>query len=412
MIDVSQPFGRRGHVEAILAVKPARAVQNCRVELLRVVGRSDYHHALVVCETVQFVEQEGAIFILDQGVQVLQHHQTGRASPRPGKDNAHIALLRDAFRLEAFDVDAGLSQFIDQRFDRMRLAIARRPDKQRAALPRYPVLSIDFPRSEKAQEIFAQLPLQPRRQDQVLESRVLDRGEELVVFGPRAVLVNHNLAVNLVAVRANGAQKVLGDLIGLRDDPTPRRLATRVTPGQVDDIDEIVFPSVGPQHAEPSVLDLALEGGFDASPISIALAMDSLVPPDRTQSGFGILMQIERPRFAFDDRRARIHVRQFDAGEICNVIGRLAQRLANKLFQVVAHNYSRKRLRPSKQYGTGSVSDPGLDLLYRAPGRSGSTYRTARQVLNYFRFMTTCTRAVCNCVYGTPGASCLLARVS
>src|SRR5262245_10406515 len=358
MLDVSQPFGRRGQVEAILAVKPARAVQHRRVEFLRVVGRSDYHHAFVVRETVQFVEQEGAVFILDQGIQVFQHHQTWRASTRSVKDYAHIALLRDAFRLEAFDLDAELSQFIDQRFDRMRLAIARRPDKQRAALPRYPVLSIDFPRSEKAPEIFAQLPLQLRRQDQILERRVLDRGEELVVFGPRAVLINQNLAMNFVTVRANGAQEFLGHLIGLRNDPTPRRLATRVTPGQVDDIDEIVFPSVGPQHAEPSVLDFALERSFDASPISIALAMDSLVPPDRTQSDFSILMQIERQRFAFDDRRARIHFHQFDASEICNVIRRLAQRLTNKLFQVVAHNLSRKRLRPSKRYSMWSLSNP------------------------------------------------------
>src|SRR5262249_7190463 len=216
--------------------------------------------------------------------------QAGRASPRSGKDYAHVALLRDVFRVEAFDVDAGKSQFIDQRFDRMRLAVARRPDKQRAALPRYTVLSINFPRSEKAPEIFAQLSHQSRRQDQILESRFLDRGEELVVFGPRAVLINQNLAMNLVTVHANGAQEFLGHLIGLRNDPTPRRLATRVTPGKVDDIDEIVFPPVGPQHAEPSVLELALEGGFDASPINFALAMDSLVPPDRTQSGFGILM--------------------------------------------------------------------------------------------------------------------------
>src|SRR5262249_9769074 len=216
--------------------------------------------------------------------------QAGRASPRSGKDYAHIALLRDAFRLEAFDVDAGLSQFIDQRFDRMRLAIARRPDKQRAALPRNPELSIDFPRSEKAPEIFAQLPLQSRRQDQILESRFLDRGEELVVFVPRAALINQNLAMNLVTVRANIAPEFLGHLMCLRNDPQPRRLASSFAPGQVDDIDEIVFPPGWPELAEPSVLGLAIEGGFDSSPINFALAMDSLVPPDRTQSGFGILM--------------------------------------------------------------------------------------------------------------------------
>src|SRR5262249_27371335 len=231
---------------------------------------------------VQFVQQESAIFVFDQGVQVFQRHQAWRASPRSGKDFAHITLLRAAFRLEAFDVQAGQFQFIDQRLDRMGLAVARRPDQQHAALPRYAVLSINLPRSEKAPKIFAQLPLQLRRQDQILESRALDRGEELVILGPRAVLVNQNLAMNLVAIRANGAQEVLSDLIGFRDDPTPRRLATRVIPGQVNDIDEIVFPPIGPQHAEPSVLDLALEPFFDASPMSPALAMDRLTPPDRT----------------------------------------------------------------------------------------------------------------------------------
>src|SRR5262245_56933822 len=289
MLDVGQPFWQRGQVEAILPVKPARAVQNSRIELLRVVGRSDYHHDFVVRKTVQFVKQERAIFILGQGVQVFQHYQTGRASPRSSKDYAHIGLLRDVFRREAFDVDAGQAQFIDKRFDRMCLAVARRPDKQRAALPRYPVLSIDSPRSEKAPKIFSQLPFQLWRQYQILESSALDRCEELIVFGPIAVLVNQDLAVNLVAIRANGPQEALGDLIGLRNDPAPRRLATRVTPGQVDDIDEIVFPSVGPQHAEPSVLDLALKTGFDASPMSVALAVDSLVPPNRTKPGFGIL---------------------------------------------------------------------------------------------------------------------------
>src|SRR5262245_19358356 len=238
----------------------------------------------------------------------------------------------------------------------MRLAVARRPDKQRAALPRYPVLSIDFPRSEKAPKIFAQLPLQPRRQDQVLEGRTPDRGEELVVFGPISALVNQNLAVNLVAIRADGAQEVFGDLIGLRNDPAPRRLATGVTPGQIDDIDEIVLPSVGPQHAEPSVLDLALEAVFDASPMSLALAMDGLVPPDRTQSGFAILGKIERPRFVFDDRRAWVHFRQFDAGEIRNVIGGLAKRLADNFFQVVDHNFFNTR--PGELFGiAATVSD-------------------------------------------------------
>src|SRR5215467_7088627 len=215
MLDVRQPFRQRRQVEAIFAVKPARAIQNSRVEFLRVVGRSDYHYAFVVRKTVQFVEHERAIFVFDQGVQVFQRHETGRASPRSGKDYAHITLLREAFSLEAFDVEAGQAQFIDQRFDRMRLAIARRPNKQRAALPRYPVLSVDFPRSEKAPKIFAQLPLQLRLQDQVLESRALDRSEELVVFGPIAVLVNQNLAVNLVTIRADSAQEVLSDFISL-----------------------------------------------------------------------------------------------------------------------------------------------------------------------------------------------------
>src|SRR5262245_44431287 len=71
-----------------------------------------------------------------------------------------------------------------------------------------------------------------------------------------------------------------------------------------------------------------------------ALAMDRLTPPDRTQSSFGVFREIERPRFVFDDRRARIHLRQFGAGEIRNVIRRLAESLADKLFQIVAHNKS------------------------------------------------------------------------
>src|SRR5262245_49736165 len=101
----------------------------------------------------------------------------------------------------------------------MRFAIARRPDKQGAALPRYPVLLINLPGREKATEIFAQLSLQLRGQDQILESRAPDRSEELIILGPGTVLVNQNLAVNLVAVRANGAHEILGDLGGLRDDP-------------------------------------------------------------------------------------------------------------------------------------------------------------------------------------------------
>src|SRR5262249_329576 len=70
----------------------------------------------------------------------------------------------------------------------------------------------------------------------------------------------------------------------------------------------------------------------------LALAVDGLMPPDRTQSGFRIFGEVERKRFVFDDRGAGIHLRQFGAGEIRNVIGRLAQRLAAQLFQgIVAH---------------------------------------------------------------------------
>src|SRR5262245_26210949 len=181
MPDVRQPFGQRRQVEAILTVKPARAIQNGRVELLRMVGRSDHYHTFVVRKPVQFVQQERAVFVFYQGVEILQHYKTRRASPRSDKNSAHIILLRAAPRIEAFDVQAGQVQFIDQRLDRMRFAIARRPDQQDAALPGYAVFSIDLPRSEEEAKIFAQLTLQLRRQDQVIESRALDRSEELFI---------------------------------------------------------------------------------------------------------------------------------------------------------------------------------------------------------------------------------------
>src|SRR5262245_11186194 len=78
----------------------------------------------------------------------------------------------------------------------------------------------------------------------------------------------------------------------------------------------------------------------------VALAMDGLMLPDRTQSGFGVFAEVERQRFVFDDSRARIHLHQFRAGKIRDVIGRLAQSFADKLFQVVIHNPSIRRARP------------------------------------------------------------------
>ena len=66
--------------------------------------------------------------------------------------------------------------------------------------------------------------------------------------------------------------------------------------------------------------------------------MNLLMPPDRTKSGFGVFRKIEGPGFVFDYRRPWIHLRQSGACEIRNVIGRLAQRLTDKLFMIVTHN--------------------------------------------------------------------------
>src|SRR5262245_27489056 len=106
----------------------------------------------------------------------------------------------------------------------MRLAIAWRPDQQHAALRRYTVLLIDLTRGKKAPKILAQATFRVRRQNQVLESCALDRSEELLILGPIAILVNQNLAVNFGAICANGAQKFIRDIIGLRNDPPPCRL--------------------------------------------------------------------------------------------------------------------------------------------------------------------------------------------
>jgi len=95
-------------------------------------------------KSVELVEEEGPIIVIDHRVEIFEHEHARRRHARPLEDLAHVLLFRAVLRFEAADVETRLAELIYQRLERVRLSVPRWTNENRAALPRNVVTLINF----------------------------------------------------------------------------------------------------------------------------------------------------------------------------------------------------------------------------------------------------------------------------
>src|SRR6185369_14873742 len=108
------------------------------------VRRGKDNHARVRVKSVELVEKEGPVIVVDHRVEIFEHYHARRCHARALEDFAHVLLFRAVLRFEAADVETRLAELIYQRLERVRLSVPRWTNENRAALPRNVVAFVDF----------------------------------------------------------------------------------------------------------------------------------------------------------------------------------------------------------------------------------------------------------------------------
>src|SRR5713101_534274 len=125
-----------------------------------------------------------------------------------------IVFIGAVLLLEAFDIQAGLTQSVNEGFDSMSFAVAGRTNEEDATLPRDIVGCISGARGEELGQVVMDILLECTLQDQVVEGGVLDGVEEVFVFVPAAVIENKNFTTHLDVPIADSDDKLPSDLFG------------------------------------------------------------------------------------------------------------------------------------------------------------------------------------------------------
>src|SRR5579872_6689320 len=135
-------LGLLWQVKGVFAVEAAGAVQHSRVQPLRMVRRGKGQDAAVGSETIQLVQEEGAVLRSKLGVEVFQHDDARSRPAGTVEDGADAHLVHAMRRAKVLDVETGLGERADERLYREGFAVARRADEQDAAFPRNVVLFV------------------------------------------------------------------------------------------------------------------------------------------------------------------------------------------------------------------------------------------------------------------------------
>src|SRR5689334_12900775 len=114
------------------------------------VRRRQHHDTMIRLKPIQLVQKKRAVLIVNHRVEILEHHYT-RRHPR-ALENLRDVLLLLRVALKAAHIKTRLAQRVNQRLDRMRLAVSRRADKYRPAPPRNAITLVCLARAEKLRE--------------------------------------------------------------------------------------------------------------------------------------------------------------------------------------------------------------------------------------------------------------------
>src|SRR6185369_16027974 len=108
------------------------------------VRRGQHNHARVRVKSVELVEEESPVIVINHRVEVFEHYHARSRHARALEDFAHVLLFRAVLGFEAADVKARLAELIDQRLERMCFSIPRWTNENRATLPWNVVALVDF----------------------------------------------------------------------------------------------------------------------------------------------------------------------------------------------------------------------------------------------------------------------------
>ena len=117
------------------------------------IGRSDDNQPMIAFESIELVQEKGAIAVIDQGIEILKNQNARSEFSRSFKDSLEQLLGTVIVVVKALDVQAGNFKLLDQGPQEMGFAIARRPQQDGPASPRNSQSEVLVLRSKKSLEI-------------------------------------------------------------------------------------------------------------------------------------------------------------------------------------------------------------------------------------------------------------------
>jgi hypothetical protein len=232
-------FGRR-KIEEVLAVEAARAIDDRRIDLLRVVGGRQHDHAGVLCEAIELVQEEGAVVLADERVEILEHQDARRDAACAREDLAHAVVPVVPVR-EAAHVDARHLELGDEALQEVGLAIAGWAIEQDAPLVGDLVAGVDLARREEALHVCDEVVTQRAAKHEAVEGHVVDGRVQPLVLAEDPVLVHEDLVIGAGRRSADVPDEGLAQGVVGGDDPHPRLAVVGDREGEDHDLDAAAF---------------------------------------------------------------------------------------------------------------------------------------------------------------------------
>lgn len=102
----------------LFAIEPTRSPAQRRVQLLEVVSGGDQEQPIIADEAVHLIEEEGAVLVVDERVEVLEDEHAGCHFARLLEDGAHAVFFAHAV-LERLDVEGCIPSGVAILHDRL-----------------------------------------------------------------------------------------------------------------------------------------------------------------------------------------------------------------------------------------------------------------------------------------------------
>src|SRR5262249_49086084 len=141
--------------------------------------------------------KESAIGVIDKRIEIFEHQDRRRGLACSVEHVPDTIVIGSPPGPEALDVQTRLFRQIDERLNRMSLAVARWSDQQYASFPGNSIFVVGLARREESRKIDLDFMFQVGWQNEILEAGALDRPEQLLVLVPAASVEHQYFAAHL-----------------------------------------------------------------------------------------------------------------------------------------------------------------------------------------------------------------------